>query len=394
MFDDLNRDYFNNPRFFNRQFYDSAAHKFVEKYSSHNDVLGIFLFGQVSVPGVSDLDFIVVMKDRLSEKLDQNYSIDKFAEDLRYIYNETQPFLLTEDVFKDFWKIFPTYHLNQIYGKKLTQNKPNKNEERLYNTLILIEICQNFYPVIFLKQLASEKFNVRYSLLVLNAFKFPLNLFMQTFDINVDKWSELNQDVVTLRENWFSTTDHERYQNMMDLLKRAAQISTNLMDKLDCCIKNEFWEIDQEKLKKINEKIVLSDKIYASEFDSRTVLDKMVCNYNNVGKWYSYLPLTFYLPVLKYSCEKGFVSKLIKKKLKTDDDLFFIKNHDLLEKMKCRVKLMNDHCSFYKNNDIKVNMVHTYYGYNPNPTRIKFYKKLLKPQYVLPKMLNSFMSKR
>ncbi len=391
MFNDLNRDYFNHPRFFDRQFYDSAADKFVEKYSAHKDVLGIFLFGQVSVPGVSDLDFMVVMKDRLSEKFDQSYSIATFDDDLRYIYNETQPFMVTEKVFKDFWKIFPTYHLNQVFGEKLTQNKPDKNEKKLYNSLILIEICQNFYPVLFLKQLASEKFNVRYSLLVLNAFKFPLNLFMQTFDIKVDKWIELNQDVVTLREGWFGATDQERYQNMMDILQRAAQISTDLLDKLDGCIKKEFWDIDQEKLKKINGKIAFGDKIYVPEFNSRTVVEKIVDEFNQTGKWRSYLPLTFYLPILKYSCENGLVGAHIKKKLKTEDDFYLIKNHDLIEKMKCRVKLMNDHCSFYKNNDVKVNMVHTYYGYNPNPNRIKFYKKLLNPQRVLHKMLNKVM---
>ena len=158
MFHDLNRDHFNRPRFFDREFYDVAADKFVEKYSAHKDVLGIFLFGQVSVPGISDLDFIVVMKDRLNEKFDQNYSIATFNDDLRYIYNETQPFILTEKVFKEFWKIFPTHHLKQIYGDTLFQTVPEKNEERLYNTLILIEVCQNFYPVLFLKQLASEKF--------------------------------------------------------------------------------------------------------------------------------------------------------------------------------------------------------------------------------------------
>ena len=93
------RELINNPVRYSPSDYDKAAESFVDRYRGHRDTTGIYQFGHVTVPGISDLDFIVVLRDRLNTPLDSGYSVSRFPEKLRYLYNDTQPFLMPRDVF-------------------------------------------------------------------------------------------------------------------------------------------------------------------------------------------------------------------------------------------------------------------------------------------------------
>ncbi len=389
MLNSSKRTYYNRPRFFDRGFYNSAKEKFVERYSLHRDVLSIYLFGQVSVPGISDLDFIVIMKDSLTEALSHKYSVKRFSKDLRYIYNETQPFLVTKNIYKEFWKIFPMHHLNRIYGQEINQTIPDELEARPYNLLILIEVCHHFYPVLFLKQLYSERINVRYTLLILNALKFPLQLFMETCGVTVDSWIAFMKDVVKLRESWFQKEDQGRYHQMNSTLHAASTVSIDLMDKLNKYIEQEFWSYNPDANTNTTEGFRLWDKFFIPEFDSSQVLENILDEYKQTGKWRAYLPLTFYYPLFIYSFEAGPVSRHIEKSITDVRDLFMIKDDNLHAVMEDRIRLMNTHGAFYKDNAVKINMVHSYYGYNPNPGYGKFYQALINPHRVLYKILKN-----
>lgn len=382
-------NYYNFPRFFDRDFYNSAKEKFIERYSRHRDVLSIYLFGQVSVPGISDLDFIVIMKDRLIKALDHKYSVLSFSNDLRYIYNETQPFVVTENIYKEFWKIFPTHHLSLIYGREINQIIPDEQAVRLHNLLILIEVCHNFYPVLFLKQLYAVRKNVRYSLLILNALKFPLQLFMDTFGVTVDSWVEFMKDVVNLREGWFQKEDQERYHQMNSSLHSASTVSIDLIDKLNKYIEREFWNYTPNANRHTTEGISIWDKFFLPEYDSSQVLKNILNENKRTGKWLTYLPLNFYYPLFIYSLEAGPVSRHIGKYIMDVRNLFMIKDDNFPAVMQDRIRLMNAHGAFYKDNKVKINMVHGYYGYSPYPEHGKIYHALMKPHRVLYKILKA-----
>ena len=112
-------EYINLPRKYKLSDYHHAIKKFVDKYSAHPDVISIYLFGNISVLGISDLDFIVVLKDKLSVPFTEDYSVLNFQDDLRYLYNNTQPFLMNRNVFKNCRKIFPFKNLRLVYGENI-----------------------------------------------------------------------------------------------------------------------------------------------------------------------------------------------------------------------------------------------------------------------------------
>ena len=371
----LAREYLYDPRFFDMDYYNFAADKFVDKYSGNQDVISIYLFGQVSVAGISDLDFIVVLKEPQERPFGKEYSIMSFNEDLRYIYNNTQPFIVNEDVFKNFWKIFPTSNLKLIYGKDIRPKKELKEEvsSSFYNTLILIDVCNYFYPGIFLGQLFSKQLNVRYALLILNSLKFPLKMFMDISGSKQDNWIKFIDNVRILRESWFSSEGQGQHQTLIATLKEAIAVSLDLVVKLDSHLKQHLWTHPAEKSICISKVL---GKTFVSPFNKKQTLSGEIREFSQTGSWRSFSPLSFYFPLSIYSQSIGVVSQHIKNHLPAGKVTFNVIDSTVIPYMNDRIENMNKHAFFYKANKIKLNMVHNYYGYNP-----------LAPKGLLPPLL-------
>ncbi|MDJ0818549.1 MAG: hypothetical protein QNJ58_20245 [Desulfobacterales bacterium] len=392
--DTANRIYFNSPRFFEPDFYDSAKAIFIERYANHKDVLSIYNFGQVSVPGISDLDFLVVMKDSLSEPLGNNYSVASFDEDLRYIYNDTQPFVVPEGIYEEFWKIFPANHLSRIFGRDFPQKMSDNLEARRYKLLVLIEVCHYFYPVIFLNQLHSAQINVRFCLLILNALRFPLNILMELCEVTVEPWVRFMKRVASLREHWFQWDNDDRHRQLNVLLLEAAAVSIDLIDKLNRFIEADLWRHAAPQNHQIAEGIRLGDKVFVTEFNPEKVLEDTRQEYKQSGKWRAYLPLTFIYPLLIYRAEQGRVSAHLKKLMADVSTEFVVKDEGLTALMQDRIRLMNKHGAFYADNAIKINMVHSYYGFNPKPGSGKFYQLAMRPHRFLHNFIKNWRKGR
>jgi hypothetical protein len=359
----LDKECQNLPREYELEDYSIATERFIEKYSKHPDVVSIYQFGQVSVPGISDLDFIVVLKDPLSHSFDADYSVSTFSPELRYLYNDTQPFLMNEGIFKEFWKIFPTSDLTLVYGRKIEQIPASDNEKDVYNLLILVDVCNYFYPLLFVKQLASNTLNVRFCLLVLNSFKFPLRLCMDLTGQVVDGWVKFIEKVESLRKSWFLNDLSHNLNALNSLLSEASSVSLGLIGTLDTFMREHYWcgnSTNQERVAG-----TYGACHFTGLFDKDAVLHKILDRFNKTKTWRSYLPTTLLYPLTLFAHEEGVVSNHIKKKLTHKVGSFHVKDERVTGCLRSRAELMNRHASFYADNTILINMVHNYYGYNP-----------------------------
>jgi len=313
----------------------------------------------------------------------------RFNRNLRYIYNETQPFFVTPKIFQEFWKIFPTYNLKLIYGREIDQKVPDETAVRLYNVLILIEVCHNFYPIIFLKQLYSKRINVRYALLTLNALKFPLRLFMEVCGHAYDTWIQFIDQIADLRERWFELERREGYHSLERMLHEAAIVSIDLTEKLHTYIEQELWKYKLASNKATPSGIKFWDKYFIPVYDRNEVLEITLNDFVRNAKWTAYLPSTFYYPLTVYRLVKGVVSDHIAKFISDDRELFAVKDDSLPAYMQDRISLMNDHAAFYKENNVLIKMVHHYYGYMPPTVSGKSSLHRMKPYRFLKKIVGN-----
>lgn len=361
-------EYIGLPQKFELDDYQNAISKFVEKYSSHSDVLSIYLFGNVSAIGISDLDFIVVLKDRLTIPLTADYSVSHFEEDLRYLYNNTQPFLMNRSIFQNFWKIFPTLGLRLVYGKEIDLVTTGGFEKNVYDALILVDICNYWYPILFLRLLFSPTLNVRYSLLILNTLKFPLRICQRLMAREIGLWEEFIEKTTKLRKQWFGLEDSEKYHQLQGLLEEASKVSLDLIRKVDDYINETLWVLSSNyrssEVKEIG-RFGFCSYVFLNSFNPQKIQGIILNIYKKTGNLVSLLPATFYFPLSQYYKEKGVVSQRIRYCLSGKRNCFMLKNPEVREIIKSRIELMNAHASFYKDNSIQINMVSKYYGYNP-----------------------------
>ena len=80
----MNTSFFNYPKQAVIGNYDDVRSAIIEFYDRNEDVISIYEYGSVSNPGVSDLDLIFVLKDKISSTESQFdlSDISTFAQDL------------------------------------------------------------------------------------------------------------------------------------------------------------------------------------------------------------------------------------------------------------------------------------------------------------------------
>lgn len=359
----MNQKLINLPQEYSLSAYEQAVDDFVKKYSSHPEVLAIYQFGDVTVPGISDLDFIIVLNKSLSIPFGEEFSIQSFDDDLRYLYNDTQPFLMTADIFKDFWKIFPILTPKLLYGTKQKITEESRGDASIYHLLSLIDICNYFYPIIFLEQLYSKNLNVRRSLLILNALRFPLDIMSSIVNKKIDRWEKFIEAIRNLRSGWFKSNEKERIIVLGQLLEEAPAVSIDLISKLSNHIQNNLWSI-RDSRKDIAGRLFAMD--FTNQYDPAEIYKGELEYYQRENRWISLLPASFFFPLMRYSKNRGPVGRHIKKNLIKGDIIFDCFRKDVFNIIDKRSKIMNQHAAFYLKNKIGIPMVHNYYSYDPS----------------------------
>ncbi|MBI4682548.1 MAG: hypothetical protein HY757_05530 [Nitrospirae bacterium] len=355
----------NIPERYGLSDYDKAVESFIEHYRKHQDIIAIYQFGNVSAPGISDLDFIVVLRDKLNAPFDNEYSICRFSKDLRYLYNDTQPFLMPINIFKNFYKIFPVSSLKLLYSGdhyNFEYREENKGRE-VFRLLSLIDICIYFYPAIFLRELFSETLNVRFSLLILNSLKFALAIASEICGNENDRWKSYVTSSTNLRHEWFDLDDKAKIQSLKELLEEASGVSAEMVQSLDAHIQTHCWKTDITPPSSGSRIFHCS---FISSYDPEDIILREKEFYENNNGWSNLLPLSFMYPAWNYARQNGPVSNHIKTYLSLKGDFPAVCiNPYISEHLNERISCMNRHAAFYSENRIKIPMVHNYYFYDP-----------------------------
>lgn len=110
--------------------YMEVRDRYVDAISKDSNVVSIFEFGNISLPGVSDLDLIVVLESKPSRetvKLLQTWKT--ITPKARYVFVHT-PMICSIENFKDVPLVFPLQKLKKLYGRDLEFSSLSSTEKR------------------------------------------------------------------------------------------------------------------------------------------------------------------------------------------------------------------------------------------------------------------------
>ena len=139
--------------------YNNALNFLCNKAKRNKDIISVYQIGEVSNPGISDIDIILVVKNKVdAKKIEQ---LEKICIKKHGYYFMHNFFIVNKEIFSNLDFLYPLFNKEKlIYGEKLTKNNKNKlNKEQLKkeNLAILVDFINFFWPREYLDFLLDKK---------------------------------------------------------------------------------------------------------------------------------------------------------------------------------------------------------------------------------------------
>jgi hypothetical protein len=294
------------PKKYDLADYKSAISRIIKKYSGCSGLVSIYEWGNVSVPGISDLDLVFVFK-RGSKQLPFFKRSFYFSNPKdRYLF--LHPFVfIDQDTFRELPYVNPMMSLNLIYGEDLNMKTLSKKERNVSILSLMNDLIIRHYPRDFLSQVATKKINVRESLLRLNSLTYTINTYSQIAKQSKKQWTNFSDKTLKLRKKWFIL---DAPKDIISLNNQGVSIAMDIIELTARYIsKNRFSEIKQAKDFMYHG---YKNKVkFVENWEKSTTLKSMI-SWKKDGKPYTILPLVFAPQLLEYSRYKGPISSYIR----------------------------------------------------------------------------------
>lgn len=208
-------------------YHDSAAYaevisEYVSLLSARGGVRSVYQFGSVGVPGLSDIDLIVVLKNRLIPGRLRYLLVDQPAGISRYLFVH-HPLFVNQRLFEKLNYMFPLFNLSHVWGEHLSMDKVGERHRYDLAVAHLINMLITKVPVDFYEFLINDKaLSARNTIGMLNSFKHTYNLYQA---ISGDAIEEIENYVRTFEEfraTWFDRSVGTRIRALKTYIHRIA----------------------------------------------------------------------------------------------------------------------------------------------------------------------------
>ncbi len=358
--------------------YDKTKAKIKTRLSMIKDIESIYQIGGAEIiPGISDLDFIIVLKHDLKNSL---------VKDLSYrMFNEMDKPVLTHDFFlcdellaHHIHLLMPVFSLKKIYGREVNVIERYKDDE-LSNIVLMTDIIFRFLPQEYLITLLDRKIRIRWILAKLNVLKYPVHVLSKLCGMENSEWNKHIAEVDYLRKNWFVMDKKERRMDLIEKLKKSVYISMELIEHFaNLLSNNRVLEIETDKLPgQIKYYGRFHKTIFTSYWNKETALRHMVDFYLRKNIILNLLPINVCWQLLEYLGYKGVISNYIRKNISVD--IKAVIKADQIKMIKERINLLNyQHTFLIKNGFYYGN----YFNYGFCLYKNDIVKNFLRPGYM------------
>ncbi len=257
--------FLNNPRKLEMRDYENVAGEFAETVSKFDLVESIFQAGSVSVPGISDLDFVVVIRDPAVDTRRLVSTINGLFAKHRYVCMHNA-FVISEGILRNFNKYVKIEQPRLLFGKDIKV----REVEDTYQLMFLIDMLNDLWPAElyravtmgqvhphrmrhFLKEMADIFFphsitkrfkkpvNVRFNLCKLNNATQMARLLEEVTGASNPYLREYSERIFPLRNNWFNLGS-ERYEELMELIDGFPRYCIEIMEEISRYLQGHWFE--------------------------------------------------------------------------------------------------------------------------------------------------------
>lgn len=250
-----------HPRYEPVESYEEALAVFLERIETVPGIVSVYESGAgVSVPGISDIDLIVVVEDDIEDPQAVRDGIEEAKTDEYFFFHG--PEVLTRETFSEYYNVLPMpKDLYLHYGEQL----PHKKNQDEFNYLVyLVDSVNDTYPMEFLEflffpgiSLSSRQFDIlvndmidvfvprvvaeqfpvridtRFAIHRLNSLRNDMQLFVDATRRDAPQLDEFDRKITALRSNWFDFDRAEQERQLLDRLRDAITACFTFVGHID-----------------------------------------------------------------------------------------------------------------------------------------------------------------
>src|SRR3989344_1395586 len=308
------------PKQLSRESYEDAINYTVSMLSKLEDVTAIYQIGSIYVPGISDIDLIIALKENPKNPTEVRTKISQCFSKYRYIFLHNFH-VIPEGLMEDVFFLFPIYSMKCLYGKTVSIERPeNKkldmvilvdlinsvtsrdlintifNEQPLINNLRLRRVVKNIFPPLFP---SKKEINIREFLCRISLIKYTVSTYEKIMDTKKPEWRVVAEEVESIKNNWFKL-DQEKYYRLIDVMYQCINVYLQLFEEFaDYLNKKKIFSIKTNKNSIITNSVYYTT-IYTPHWGKETALGNIKKFYNNSGKIIFQLPLIYLTQLLLF----------------------------------------------------------------------------------------------
>jgi len=233
-----NHHFLNLPKPLKESDYQEVCNLVVSRLRGNSNIKSIYLVGSQSVFGISDLDILVICKDKINYRVGIPSS-RSLSEKAKYIFLHNF-WKLNEDGFRNVHYITPYTPLKLLWGKEIPirnpQNELSQKDYQLFNAILIFDFLINKllifprylkYTQLDTRQILGEVYSLTYTLDMLKSI--GLSAIQTSFPERIKK----------LREEWFDNDNEKNLQELVVLFDQAIDIIPEMVVRLNSFVQDQ-----------------------------------------------------------------------------------------------------------------------------------------------------------
>lgn len=218
--------FFGEVRQYKRTDYARALRDYVESLKKEQGVASVYQIGQVTFPGLSDIDIVIALKGPDAMR---GHSIKSLGTEARYIFMH-EPYVIPASMAGKSMSLMAFKEPERLMGKSIKFERPSR--VITMHTFIHEFLDGNLYR--FERLINTRKVNMREISAQLNAMKYSFASFETISSSDKDfecSKKEYMADVQTLRKDFFRMSDKERQEMISMLIYRTRPLVNHMYTK-------------------------------------------------------------------------------------------------------------------------------------------------------------------
>jgi hypothetical protein len=320
----LNNTYTNKVQVAKESDYKNAIENYIHSIPLKN-IDSIYQFGSTKIPGLSDIDILVVFKD-YSKENPEKYSIKKLSEFDQYLFSHNPIFIHNKGI-NTFSKWFPLFDLRQLYGPNTVINYLGQygKENELYKLFFYL-ITKIPSDLVIYSSLNNSIYE-RIIVAMINSVQYTIKLWQEHTNVVFADYAEFYKAVSNLREEWFSLDEVKKKNKLLESFVMAMSISLQLLQDVSLFIE-EKWIKDKRNWELLNKdwiyKTPTRELCFSKSWNKNDFIDIAI---NSKCKKFIY-PKNMGLFLLYFSESNKEIGRFVKKNLHTFNEAPLLKSEN------------------------------------------------------------------